>query len=203
MTDKIKKRLVIILASAGCLLVLAILVMVHTKPRYVVLVDCDNTETASQLVGVLESAGLDFLVSDDGYQIKINQKQIAEANLVLGANNYQTEAYNVDNVTNGGFDTTEEEKQKRYTAYLENKLAEDIAASYADVKSATVALHIPEQNEALSEGEAEANVALILELENEMTAESFEEIAKAVAVAVGNKSTENVVITDMNGNTLY
>ncbi len=203
MTDKIKKRLIIISASVGCLLVLAILVMVHAKPRYVVLVDCDNAEAASQLVEILENAGLDFLVSDDGYQIKINQKQIAEANLILGANDIQASAYIIDNVTSGGFATTEEDKQRRYVAYLENKLAEDIVASDTDIKNARVALYIPEQDEALAEGETETNVSLLLELENEMTSDSLEKIAKAVAVAVGNETTENVVIVDINGNTLF
>lgn len=187
----------------GCLLVLAILVMVHAKPRYVVLVDCDNAEAASQLVEILENAGLDFLVSDDGYQIKINQKQIAEANLILGANDIQASAYIIDNVTSGGFATTEEDKQRRYVAYLENKLAEDIVASDTDIKNARVALYIPEQDEALAEGETETNVSLLLELENEMTSDSLEKIAKAVAVAVGNETTENVVIVDINGNTLF
>ena len=131
-----KQKTYIIAATAGVILALAIVITVISQPQYVTLINCETTKEASEVSGLLEGDGLDFKVSDDGYQIRINKKQQSEANLLLGANDIQSSAYTIDNVVDGGFSTTEADKQKKYEVYLENRLAQDIIAKFNFVKSA-------------------------------------------------------------------
>ena len=108
-----KQKTFIISAGAGVILALAILITVLTRPQYTLLRDCETTKEASEIAELLDGEGLDYQVSDDAYRITINTKQLSQANLLLAANNIQANAYTIDNVTSGGFSTTEADKQRR------------------------------------------------------------------------------------------
>ena len=175
-----KQKTFIISAGAGVILAFAILITIFTKPQYVILANCESTKEASEIVELLEGEGLKYEVSDDGYQIKIKKDQQSEASLLLGANDIQAAAYTIDNVTEGGFSTTEGDKQKRY---------ED--------------LYIPEQVGTLIASEEESGAWIVLELNGEFSADNAASLAKAVSVAIGNKTPKGIVIMDTDGNMLY
>ncbi len=198
-----KQKTFIISAGAGIILAFAILITVLTKPQYVVLANCETTKEASEIVDLLEGEGLDYKVSDDGLQIKVNKNDQSDASLLLGANDIQSALYTIDNVTGGGFSATEADKQKRYELYLETRLANDVIAKFTAVKSAVVDLYIPEQNGTLISSEEESALWILLELEGDFSTENAAGLAKAAAVSVGNKTTKNVVIMDFDGNTLF
>ncbi len=198
-----KQRTFIISAGAGIILAFAILITVIMRPQYVVLLNCENRKEASQVSELLTEAGYDFEVSDDAYQIKINKNQLSDANMLLAANDIQSYSYTIDNVTSGGFGTTESDKQKKYQLYLESRLGNDIIGKFTAVKSAVVKLYIPEKDGTLIQKEEETGAWIVLELEDEFSEENAAGLAKAVAVAVGNKTTENIVITDASGNNLF
>lgn len=198
-----KQKTFIISAGAGIILAFAILISILMRPQYIVLLNCESTKEASEVADLLSGASLDYQVSDDGYQIKINKKQQSEANLLLGANNIQSYAYTIDNVTEGGFTTTESDKEKRYELYMESRLANDIIGKFTFVKTAVVDLYIPERTGTLIDTEEESSIWIVLELEAELPTDAASGLAKAVSVAIGNKTSENVVIMDTNGNMLY
>lgn len=198
-----KQKTFIISAGAGVILAFAILITILTKPQYVVLANCESTKEASEIVELLEGEGLSYEVSDDGYQIKINKDQQSEASLLLGANDIQAATYTIDNVTNGGFSTTEADKEKRYELYMETRLANDIIGKFSVVESAVVDLYIPEQVGTLIASEEESGAWIVLELNGEFSADNAAGLAKAVSVAIGNKTPKGIVIMDTDGNMLY
>ena len=106
-------------------------------------------------------------------------------------------------MTSGGFSTTEADKQKRYELYLESRLANDIIGKFTSIKSAVVDLYIPEKDGTLIQSEEESSVWILLELSGEFTTDNAAGLAKAVSVAIGNKTPQNIVIMDTEGNTLY
>jgi len=199
-----KQKTFIVAAIAGIILTLAIVITILSQPQYVVLINCDTTKAASEVTELLDGESLDYKVSDDGYQIKINKDQQSQANLLLGANDIQSNAYTIDNVTSDGFSTTESDKQKRYELYLESRLANDILGKFAFVKTAVVDLYIPDNDGTLISKNEESSAWVVIDLDgNELSAEQAAGLAHAVAVAVGNKTDENIVIMDTNGNTLF
>ena len=138
-----KQKTFIVAAAAGVIIAVAVIASVLTRPQYILLLQCDTTKQASEVSELLDEQGLDYKVSDDGYRIQINRKQQSQANLLLGANDIQAAAYTIDNVTSGGFSTTEADKQKRYELYLETRLADDFISMFSSIKSAKVDLNIP------------------------------------------------------------
>ena len=199
-----KQKTFIIAAAAGVILAVAIVVTVLSQPTYVVLVNAESTKEASEIRDLLDGEGLDYQISDDGLTIRINQNSLATANLLLGANNIQSNSYSIDNVASGGFSTTESDKQKRYELYLETRLAEDIIGKFTFVKSAVVDLYIPANDGTLISNEEESSAWVLIDLDgSELTPEQSAGLAHAVAVAIGNDSDENIVIMDTAGNTLF
>lgn len=198
-----KQKTFIISAGAGVILALAILVTVLTRPQYELLLNCETTKEAAEVTELLDGEGLDYTVSDDGYQIKINKEQMSQASLLLGANDIQSYAYTIDNVTSGGFTTTESDKQKRYELYMETRLANDLIGKYSAIKSAVVDLYIPENTGTLISAQEPSSIWIVLELDGDFTEDNAAALAKAVSVAIGNDTQEGVVITDTNGNLLF
>ena len=90
-----KQKTYIVAAAAGIILAIAIIVTVLSRPQYVILINCEDTKEASQVTELLDGEGLDYQISNDGLQIKINSKQQSQANLLLGANDIQSSAYSI------------------------------------------------------------------------------------------------------------
>ena len=198
-----RQKTMIVSAVSGVVLVLVIITYFLTRPQYVLLLNCDTTKQASEVTELLEASDITYTVSDDGYQIKVLKSQQADANLLLGANDIQSEAYSIDNVTNGSFSTTESDKQKKYKLYLEKKLETEYIEAFSAVKNANVELSLPENDGTLLSADEEAYASVLLELEGEFTTDNAAYLAKAIATAIGNTTTNNIVILDTEGNMLF
>lgn len=199
-----KQKTFIIAASAGVIVAIAVLATLLLRPRYVLLLNAETAREASEVAELLQGENIDFQVSDDGLQFKVNEKQQSDASWLLGANDIQAAPYTIDSVTSGGFSTTESDKQKRYELYMETRLADDLISKFSSVKSAVVDLSVPENNGTLISSEQETSVWIVLELsDDEFNTDMAAGMAKGVSVAVGNKTEENIVIMDTNGNMLF
>lgn len=198
-----RQKTFIISAGAGIILALAVVITIFSLPQYTVLLNCETSKEAAEVAKLLDSEDYDYQVSDDTYQIKINKKQQSQASLLLADNDIQSYTYSIDNVTDGSFSTTESDKQKKYELYLESRLANDIIGKFSYVRSAVVDLYIPENDGTLIREEQESTIWIVLELEEEISEEAAAGMAKGISVAIGNKTTENVFISDTAGNTLF
>ncbi|NLL77995.1 MAG: flagellar M-ring protein FliF [Clostridiales bacterium] len=198
-----KQKTIIISATAGVILIITIIAAVLTRPQYVLLLNCETTKEAAEVTELLESNSIGYQVSDDGYKIEVLKSQQSDANLLLGANDIQSAAYSIDNVTNGGFSTTESDKQKKYQLYMETRLEKEFIEKFSAIKSASVELSIPENDGTLISTEEEAFASILLELDGEFTTDNAAYLARAVATAIGNTTTNNVVILDTEGNMLF
>lgn len=199
-----RQKTYIIAAAAAVILAIAILITILSRPHYVYLYTAETAAEGAEVRDILDGEGLDYKVSDDGLVYQINADQQATANLALGSNNIVSAAYTIDNVTDGGFSTTESDKQKRYEVYLEKRLGEDIIGRFNFVKSAIVDLSIPENNGTLISSNEETSVWVLMDLDGQtVSAEAAAGLGHALAVAVGNKTDQNIVIMDTDGNTLF
>ncbi|MBO5293282.1 MAG: flagellar M-ring protein FliF [Lachnospiraceae bacterium] len=197
-----KQKTIIVCIAAGVILALAILATVLTRPQYVVLANCETTKEASTIVELLEGEQITYETSSDGLTIRVLKKDESEASLLLGANDIPAASYGIENVTNGGFSTTESDKQKTYKLYLEKKMEEDLM-TMSSIKKADVQFSIPENDGTLIAKSEESHASIILELDGEFTQENASAVARIVATALGNETTNNIVIIDTMGNLLF
>lgn len=198
-----KQKTLIIVGVSALILGIVIVVSILNQPQYVLLRECETTAEAAEVRDLLEGESMTFTVSDDGLVIKILKEQLSDANLLLGANNIKAASYGIDNVTDGSFSTTESDKQKKYIVYLEKSLEHDFLSKFTAVKSASVKLNIPENDGTLISTEEEAYAWVLLELKDEFSPDSAAYLARAIATAIGNTTTNNIVIMDAEGNMLF
>jgi flagellar M-ring protein FliF len=198
---KPRQKTIIIIVLVVILLAFAILIAVLSRKQYVNLVNCDSTKEAAEIKDLLDEEGLDYKVSSDGLSFTILSTQTSDANLLLGANNIPTAAYTIDDVLDGSFSTTEADKQKKYRLYLETQLETDIAKMNA-IKSVSVELTIPDDNGTLIAQNLETYAGILIELNDgvSFTEDNAAAIARVVATGLGNDSTDNITITDVDGN---
>ncbi len=198
-----KQKTLIIAIICAVVLAIAAIVTVLSQPQYVLLRECETTAEAAEVRDLLEGESLDFRISDDGLTVSILKSQQSDANLLLGANNIQAASYGIENVTDGSFSTTESDKQKRYVVYMQKYLEHDVISKFTAVKNAYVTLNIPENDGTLIADKEESYAWILLELKDEFSSESAAYLARAVATAIGNETTNNIVVMDNEGNMLF
>lgn len=197
-----KQKTIIICSGAGVVLAFSILGYVLTRPQYTVLVTCESTKEASQIVDILDGGGIENKTSIDGLQISVIKSKVSEANLLLGANDIPTDTYTIENVLSGGLSTTESDKQKRYLILLQEQLEKTLQRNEL-VEKADVTLTIPTDDGTLISRDEQSTAAVVLELNNDMSSEQAGALALLIKNALGNKTTEGISIIDTNGNLLF
>ncbi len=197
-----KQKTILASATAGIIVTIVIIATILTRPQYVILANCESTKEAAEITALLEANGLTFEVSNDALQIRVLKDQQSDAELLLGANDIQAAGYGIDNVVEGSFTSTEADKQKKYQLYLESKLEKNLE-KFTAIKSATVDLSLPENDGTLISSDEEAFASVSLELDGEFTADNAAYLARSIATGIGNKTTNNIVIMDREGNMLF
>lgn len=197
-----KQKTAIVAVGAAAVLLLVVIVSLLTKEQYTLLKECESAAVSSEIVSVLEGADIKYKTTDDALRVLVATNQISQARLAIGSAGIISDAYGIDNVSSGGFSTTEADKQRRYIVYLESALMQDLKGFDA-VRSATVKLHIPEKDGTLMAQNTPSSAAVKLDLNGTFTPENANAMAKYVALALGNDNTANILITDTAGNLLF
>lgn len=198
-----RQKTIIIVVSVIVIAGIAVLVAVLTRDKYVTIYVAETTEETNEVKTILDDNNITNKVSDDGLSISILEENQSEVSLLLGSNNFKSQAYSIENVTEGGISSTEANTQRKYVLYLESQLENDFLANFDAIKRAHVELHIPTDNGTLIASKQESSASILLELEDEFTTEQAAYLARAVATAIGNETANNVVIMDNSGNMLY
>lgn len=196
------QKTIIISLGAVVLFTFVILVYVFTRQEFETTFYCESTSEAAEIIDLLEGAGITYKTSEDGLTISVLKEQVSTANLTLGAAGIPSTGYSIENVTNGGFSMTEANVQRRYKVFLQEQLETDISRMNT-IKRADVQITIPEQDGTLISNGEESSAWILLELDGEFTSDNAAYLARAVATALGNETTNNITILDTNGNLLF
>ena len=199
-----KQKTLIVSVSAGVIVLVVLAVSLLTQPQYETLIVCDTTKQTSEVKDLLDGENITYKISTDGYTVSVLKSQMSDATILLGANDIPTQGYDISNVFSGGFSTTESDKEKKYKLYLEQHIAENLE-DQDNIKSATVNLDIPEDDGTLISDEKESYASIMLTFDNtdDISTDQAAALARFVATAIGNDTTDNIVIMDSTGNLLF
>lgn len=103
-----------------------------------------------------------------------------------------TEEICLDDMIEGSL--TDADKKEKYIDYLQAVLEGNIEDAYPSVKSAEVTL---------SEEEGATPAVISLELHEDLAEDSVSDIANVVATALGDTSTDDIIIQDSEGTILF
>ncbi len=197
-----RQKLIIALLAVLSLAAFIGLIIWVTRPQYVKIHTAASAKEAQEVIDLLTGDEIAYKTSEDGLTISINRKDYTQAVLLLGSNSISTDNFSIDNVVDGGFFSTEADTQKKYIVYIEQQLEENLQAQDF-VRKADVKLFIPEQNGTLIAQNRESYAAVTLELVDTCTSDQAGAMARLVATALGNDTTNNISIMDTSGKLLY
>lgn len=197
-----RQKAMIISLAALVLVAFGILGFVVTRPTMVELITCTNADESGKVKELLDGEQIAFQRSDDGMTYTINQKDLADARILLGTNKIPSQGYSITDVLDGSFSSTEADKQKKYQLYLEETFAKDLE-TISNIDSATVTLSLPTEDGTMMAKEEEAYASVILTLNKEIEEEQAAGIAQYIATELGNDSTDHILILDSSGNMLF
>ncbi len=196
-----RQRALLISIVAVVVVALIILATVITKPTMVELVSSTDSAEASKIKGILDDAGISYEVDSD-LVFKVNKDDEVDAIMALGDNDIPAQSYDISNVTDGSFSTTEADKQKKYQVYLESKFAEHL--SQLDyINSASVDITIPDNDGTILSSDKEGTAAVTLDTKRDITEDQAYAIARYVATELGNESTKNITIINSKAEIIY
>lgn len=201
---KVRQRTMIICITAAIILALTVTVTLLSKPKYTLLKECETASEGAQIKQILDDEGnYTYRISDDGLRVEVATSQLGNANLLLASNSIVSNRYTIDNVTAGGLGVTEADKRKRYIEMLQDELEHDFIGMFSAIRTATVMLHVPEENGTLIATEQESSASIVLEIDGEFSSDNAAFLARAVATALGNSTTDNISIIDTTGTMLF
>lgn len=202
-----RQKTLMISITLAVIIFIAALSYILTRPEYVTLLTCDSATTASEVKTCLEEAGITNYTMSDTFVVKVLKAdkvdaEMAIATVGIGADGYSKEDYTLNDALDGGFSSTEADKEKKYWAHIESKL-QNALSSQDYVRTAKVNIKVPQTSLSVLDDQEDTSVSIILNLKQEINSSKAENIAQWVATAVGNDSTSNVTIIDTAGNMLF
>lgn len=198
-----KQKMILASATGAVLIALVILTVVVSNPKMVELIVCEDTSQAGEVKELLDGENsISYKMSEDGLTFYVNEKNRGTAEILLGSNNIPTSGYEINNVFDGGFSSTEADKTKKYKLYLEKYMAEQLE-TLENVEKASVRLDLPTDDGTILAREEQAFAAVILTLSTEMDEEQTAGLAQYIATQLGNENTDNIMILDSKSNVLF
>ncbi|MCL2719521.1 MAG: flagellar M-ring protein FliF [Lachnospiraceae bacterium] len=198
-----RQKTFIIAISAGIIMTMAILLTLLNQTQYVHLTVAASPAEASEIRDLLAAEGnIKYKQSADSLRFEVDRKQHINATMLLASNNIQSDVWSIDNVTTGGFSTTEADKQRRYKVYLENHISRT-AAAMNGVRTASTTLNMPYNDGTLLSQHRESSASVLLDLNGDFGEEQAANLAKIISVGLGSSTPLNISIMDTNGNMLF
>lgn len=201
-----KQKTLIISVVLAIFFAIVLLGYFLTRPVYTELVKLSG-DTASTFDSALSSGEIDYKKESDSKGntvFSVEQSQYSDAVLLMGENKITDTEMSWDDAFNNDMTVSSAEKQTKATLALQSSIRKGLM-NFDGVEDATVYVNRPTDDGTIFSEKKETSVSASLKLAkgSEITSETAQAIAYYLANAVGNSTTDNIILTDTTGNLLY
>ena len=201
-----KQKTLIISVVLAIFFAIVLLGYFLTRPVYTELVKLSG-DTASTFDSALSSGGIDYKKESDSKGntvFSVEQSQYSDAVLLMGENKITDTEMSWDDAFNNDMTVSSAEKQTKATLALQSSIRKGLM-NFDGVEDATVYVNRPTDDGTIFSEKKETSVSASLKLAkgSEITSETAQAIAYYLANAVGNSTTDNIILTDTTGNLLF
>ncbi len=202
-----RQKTVIICVVLAIFFALVLLSYYLTRPVYKKLASFSDAALANTLSEALDEEGIDYNMETDesGTTVfEVEEKDYSNAALKMGAEGIVDSDMTWEDALKSDMTTSTLEKQTKITLAKQASMKENLMA-FDGVEDVTVIIDRPEDNNTVLAEEKETSVSVTLQIADgkEINEETAAAMACYLTNAVGNKTTDNVVIVDTAGNLLY
>ena len=197
-----RQKSIIIATAVIVVLMIALVVWISTRPKWEVLVHCNNYNQVQEVQGILTEGGIAYNMGSDALTVSVQKKDLVNAKILVGSKDIQVEGYSLSDALSGSFTTTESDKAKKYRKYLEDKLSKDLT-SFDNVKKASVTIKEADNNSVLLSKNEDTSVAVVITPSGSIDDIDGNSMAAFLKTVVGNSSTEKINIISTTGATIF
>ena len=199
-----RKRLTLVIAAAVLLIGAFILTKVLDNASYTVLYRGLDSSESIQVVGVLDAAGVDYRLENDG-SILVPRAEEARLKMQLASEGFPNSTLGYDIFTSqSDLMTTDYEKKQYLIFQLQDRLQASLK-TLNGVRGAIVTLNVADDSAYVLKSQApESSAAVVLDLYAyaDLSAKQIRGIEELVAKSVPGLKNENVIIVDGDGSVL-
>lgn len=116
----VKQRIIIISSIVAFIAVVGILAFVLTRPKYQVLVTCDDYTEMNSVTSLLSENNHKYKI--DNMVVSVNEKELTACKMLLATEDIQSDGYTFEDAMKRSFTTTDSDSTKQYAHYLELSL---------------------------------------------------------------------------------
>lgn len=202
-----RQKTVIICVGLAVFFALVLLSYFLTRPVYTHLATFSDASLASTLSDALDTEGINYRMDTDASgttSFEVEQSDYSDAVLAMGSNGIVDKEMTWETALESDMTTSSLEKHTKITLALQSSIKENLL-NFDGVEDATVIIDRPEDDKTFIAATKEASVSVTLRVADgkEITSETATAMAYYLTNAVGNKTTDNIVIVDTAGNLLY
>lgn len=202
-----RQKTIIISVVLAVFFALVLLSYLLTRPVYTHLATFSDASLASTLSEALDGEGIDYKMDTDASgttSFEVEQSDYSNAVLAMGSNGIVDKDMTWEDALESDMTTSSLEKHTKITLALQSSIKENLL-NFDGVEDATVIIDRPEDDKTFVAATKEASVSVTLKIASgkELEQETATAMAYYLTNAVGNKTTDNIVIVDTAGNLLY
>lgn len=202
-----KQKTIIICVALAIFFLIVLLSYLLTRPVYTHLATLSDAKLANTLSSALDEKGIKHNMSTDASgttSFEVEQSDYSNAVLAMGSNGIVDKDMTWEDALKSDMTTSSLEKHTKITLALQSSIKENLL-NFDGVEDASVIIDRKEDDNTIKSENKDTSVSVTLRVAEGSEVEA--EVARAMAYyltnAVGNKTTDNVVIVDTAGNLLY
>lgn len=202
-----RQKTIIICVILAVFFALVLLSYLLTRPVYTHLATFSDASLASTLSEALDTEGIDYQMDTDASgttSFEVEQSDYSNAVLAMGSNGIVDADMTWEDALESDMTTSSLEKHTKITLALQSSIKENLL-HFDGVEDATVIIDRPEDDKTFAAANQETSVSVTLMVASgkEIEPETARAMAYYLTNAVGNKTTDKIVIVDTQGNLLY
>ena len=120
----VKKRIIIVSSIVAFIAVVSILSVVLTRPKYQVLVTCEDYTEMNSVTSILTENNHKYKI--DNMVVSVNEKELTACKMLLATQDIKSDGYTFEDAMKRSFTTTDSDSTKQYAHYLETSWQETL-----------------------------------------------------------------------------
>ena len=105
-----KQKTIIISAVGGVVVLIAVLVFILGRTKYIQIDTYEDTRTASEVISVLRDGSFTAKLGSDNKTVLVDEKQYSDAIMTLATSEISSSEFSLDDLLNNSLTTTNSEK---------------------------------------------------------------------------------------------
>jgi len=197
-----KQKTIIISAVSAVVVLIALLVFILGRTKYIQIDTYEDTRTASEVISVLREGEYTTKLGPDNKTVLVDETQYSDAIMTLATSDITSDEFSIDDLLNNSITTTNGDRLLKNHLRTESNLRATLC-SMEGILDAKVIYTPKNTANTILDSSKEIPVAITLVTNSFFDEDSAAGIAKVVAFGVGNQTTEHITIVDQTGKMLF